>query len=85
LCDDENSPLCKHDIDKPLEIHSSRRNTIITAALAGNAYTGAYNNTEQDDMHHSHNSIAGPSHSSSSVSTGNNNGFGMEGFQVIIV
>ncbi|KAF9121063.1 hypothetical protein BGW39_010866 [Mortierella sp. 14UC] len=84
LATDKSCPLCKHDIDKPLEIHNSRRNTVIAAALSGNSHTGIHNNTDQDDTHRSHNNIAGPSHSGSSSGTGNNNGVGLDGFQIII-
>ncbi|KAG0287607.1 hypothetical protein BGZ96_008482 [Linnemannia gamsii] len=73
LATDKSCPLCKHDIDKPLEIHNSRRS--VTPHLCNN-------NTREDEPHHNHNN-AGPSHSSNGSS--GNNVVGMEGFQVIIV
>ncbi|KAG0049054.1 hypothetical protein BGZ89_004359 [Linnemannia elongata] len=75
LATDKSCPLCKHDIDKPMDIHNSRRSPITHA----NSNTHTNSNAGENDTHHNHNS-AGPSHS-----TSGNNVVGMDGFQVIIV
>ncbi|OAQ26430.1 hypothetical protein K457DRAFT_140347 [Linnemannia elongata AG-77] len=75
LATDKSCPLCKHDIDKPVDIHNSRRSPITHA----NSNTHTNSNAGENDTHHNHNS-AGPSHS-----TSGNNVVGMDGFQVIIV
>ncbi|KAG0313072.1 hypothetical protein BGZ97_010567 [Linnemannia gamsii] len=75
LATDKSCPLCKHDIDKPLDIHNNRR--------SATPHTCNNNNTSEDETHHNHNS-EGTSHSSGG-SSGGNNVVGMDGFQVIIV
>ncbi|KAF9537894.1 hypothetical protein EC957_007536 [Mortierella hygrophila] len=75
LATDKSCPLCKHDIDKPLDIHNSRRSAL-THAISN---THINSNASEDDTHHNHNNV-GPSHN-----TNGNNAIGMDGFQVIIV
>ena len=72
--DNLDSPLCKHDIDKPLDIHNSWRRA--TTHTSSNTHTNS--DDGEDDTHHNHNS-AGSSHS-----TSGNNIIGMDGFQIII-
>ncbi|KAF9148302.1 hypothetical protein BG015_009978 [Linnemannia schmuckeri] len=80
LATDKSCPLCKHDIDKPLDIHNSRRNA--TAHTSSNTHINNSNNNASEE--HTHHNNAGPSHSNNNSSTSGNN-VGMDGFQVIVV